>query len=170
MSEENPQIAKAKAKALRLLASRPRTVAQIRDRLAREGLSEASGEVIGWLTRLGYLDDAAFARARVSSLLGQAHLGPRLAERRLLAAGVDAELAKSAVAAFLANPASEEPASPAGAERDLCRIALQRRLRGATVESLEAKDKRRLARFLLGRGFSSQAVAQALGIYFDVEC
>jgi regulatory protein len=174
MHQETSLVEKAKAKALRLLAARPRTVAQIRDRLARDGLSEAAGEVVAWLTQLGYLDDHAYARARARSLLGPGRLGPRLAERRLLSAGVDADEARTAILAALDNCKLGKPSSgtvSAGGclrpELALCETALARRLRGASLESLDDKEKQRIASFLVGRGFSGQVVAELVGIFAD---
>lgn len=162
-------VSRAKAKALRLLASRPRTQSQIRERLERDGFSEAAGQVIAWLMRLGYLDDLSYARARARSLLGAGRLGPRLAERRLLAAGIGAEQARQAIEAALEESMGESAGerSERRAEVALCQEALRRRLRGAALEGLDDKAKQRLARFLVGRGFSGSAVAQVLGFFVD---
>jgi regulatory protein len=161
---------RAKAKALRLLAARPRTGAQIRKRLARDQLDEAADEVLEWLARLGYLDDAAYARARARSLLAPGRLGPRLAQRRLVAAGVSEAEAREAVAeALMAAAEARSAESFSGAEAELCRALAERRLRGASPSSLDEKARARLARFLLGRGFSGRAVARVLGAYVDQE-
>ncbi|MEI6226638.1 MAG: hypothetical protein WCS72_17985, partial [Deltaproteobacteria bacterium] len=52
----------ARARALRLLAARPRTEAQIRERLVQAGFADEVEGVVAWLKDLRYLDDAAFAR------------------------------------------------------------------------------------------------------------
>ena len=175
MSETDAPLSRAKAKALRLLASRPRTSSQIRDRLERDGMAESASDVIAWLTKLGYLDDDAFARARARYLLGPGRLGPRLAEHRLTAAGVAVPMARHAIEAALEDASDGlgergggERRSGSRAELALCAEALRRRLRGAAVESLDEKGKQRLARFLLGRGFSSGAVARVLGFVPDL--
>jgi SOS response regulatory protein OraA/RecX len=46
----------------------------------------------------------------------------------------------------------------------LCRAALARKLRGASVAAEDARGRARLARFLLGRGFSGDAVRRALDL------
>ncbi|MCX5731777.1 MAG: RecX family transcriptional regulator, partial [Deltaproteobacteria bacterium] len=94
---ESPQ-SRARARALRMLAARPRTEAQIRERLTRAGFAEEAGEVVAWLLGLGYLDDAAFARERARVLVAPGRLGPRLAELRLAAAGIPRDSARRAVA------------------------------------------------------------------------
>lgn len=157
-------LARAKAIALRQLASRMRTEAQIRARLARDGLEAEADETVAWLRRLGYLDDAAYARARARSLVGGGRLGPRMAERRLVGEGIGAGEARAAVAAALAGEAGEDPRA---AELALCRALAERRARGRALADLDAADRRRLSRFLLGRGFSGPVVARALGVYED---
>jgi regulatory protein len=160
-TEEIP-LQRAKAKALRLLAARPRTAAGIRERLARDGFAEVADEVVGWLTGLGYLDDAAYARARARSLTAPGRLGPRLAERRLVAEGVPQDEAREAVGRALC----EAGAAPEAAEAALARALVERRVRGP-LALLDDRDRARLARFLLGRGFSGRAVSSALGVYVD---
>ncbi|HID10525.1 MAG TPA: hypothetical protein EYP17_04395, partial [Candidatus Latescibacteria bacterium] len=63
------QVRRAKEVAFRYLA-RPKTVRQIKDRLARAGFDgEVVEEVIGRLEELGLLDDKEFARAWVEERL-----------------------------------------------------------------------------------------------------
>lgn len=156
---EGAALDRAKALALRVLSFRARTEAQVRARLSRAGLAEQAGEVLAWLRRLGYVDDAAYAGARARALLAPGRIGPRMAEARLVRDGVDPELARAAVAA--ATEAAER--SPGDApELALCRAALARKLRGAALGSLDDRGRARLARFLLGRGFSPDVVARAV--------
>jgi regulatory protein len=160
--EDPPALARARGVALRYLAAAARTEAQVRARLARAELGAEADAVVAWLLRLGYLDDAAFARARARSLVGPGRAGPRLAERRLVAAGVDRAAAREAVAAALA-----EAGPPGEGEASLCRALAERRARPAELAALDDRARRRLARYLLGRGFSGSAVARALGVYED---
>ena len=155
-------LARAKEVALRYLAAAARTEAQVRARLARADLGAQAGEVVPWLRGLGYLDDAASAVGRARLLLGPRRLGPRLAEARLVAAGIAPDRARAAVAAALADAA----AGPGG-EDGLCRALAERRSGGRDPAGLEPRDRARLARFLLGRGFSGPAVARVLGTYED---
>jgi len=152
---------RAKALCLRILSGHARTESQIRRRLAGAGLEEAAGEAIAWLLRLGYLDDAAYARARARSLLSPGRLGPGAVERRLLAAGVAPPLARAAVTEALGEGADGRD------ELALCRALAERRAGGRRPPELEPRDRARLARFLLARGFSSEAVARVVGLDAD---
>ncbi len=146
MPSDDPRLARAKAIALRTLASRARTTSQIRARLAKDDLEDQADAVVAWLCGLGYLDDAAYARARARSLLAHGRAGPRLAARRL-AAAVD------------------DVAEGAG-EVALCRALAERRAKGA-VAALDVRGRQRLARFLLGRGFAGPVVARVVGLWED---
>ena len=124
--------------------------------------------MVAWLSRLGYLDDAAYARARARGLLAPCRLGPKLAERRLLQAGIAPDAAREAVVAALAEA---DPAGRGGeaAEAALARLLAERRAGGAALEALPDRERARLARFLLGRGFSGRAVSRVLGVWLDAD-
>jgi regulatory protein len=159
---DSPPLARAKNVALRYLAASARTEAQVRSRLARADLAAEADAVVAWLARLGYLDDAAYARARARALVAPGKLGPRLAERRLLAAGIGRAAAREAIAGAL-----EAAGGGTEAESTLCRALAERRARTADLSRLDDRARRRLARFLLGRGFSGSAVSRTLGVYDD---
>jgi regulatory protein len=161
-SEEAPTLERAKEIALRYLAFSARTESQVRARLAKGDCAGHADAVVAWLRALGYLDDAAYARARAAALLTRGRAGPRLAARRLQAAGIEGPEARSAVAAALAEAGGEgEP------ELALCRALAAKRARGAALASLDDRARRRIASFLLGRGFAAPVVARVLGIYED---
>lgn len=157
--------ARARAIALRALAARARTEMQVRARLSRAGLDAEADGVVAWLLGLGYLDDAAYARARARSLLAPGRLGPRLAERRLVAEGVASGPAREALAAALAEAGgSGEPG-----EVVLCRSLAARRAPGGDPGALGRREQARLARFLLGRGFAGPVVARVVGLFADAD-
>jgi regulatory protein len=170
---------RAKAVALRHLAAAPRTESQVRARLARAELGSEADEVVRWLAGLGYLDDAAYASARARALLSTGRAGPRLAERRLEAAGIAGPAAREAVTAALAEAAASglgeadaalaeaAGSGPGEAEAALCRALAERRAGTKDLGALDDRTRSRLSRFLLGRGFSGEAVARALGAYED---
>jgi regulatory protein len=160
---EDPPLARARSMALRWLAARPRTEAQIRARLAREGLAEQADPVVVWLRGLGYLDDAAYALAQARSLLAPGKLGPLKVERRLLGAGIGSAEAAAAVRRALEG---EEGRPPAEAERELCSTLAERRARRPLAE-IDDRERAQVARFLTGRGFRGGVVAAVLGIYVD---
>ncbi len=130
----------------------------MRARLSRAGLDAESDEVVAWLVKLAYLDDAAFARARAGALLAPGRLGPGLAERRIEAAGIPHATAHAAVGGALA-----EAEGHGGGEVALCRTLAERRTGGRALAALDERERARLARFLLGRGFSGSAIARVLG-------
>jgi regulatory protein len=165
--EPDSPVARARAIALRALAARARTEAQVRARLSRAGLDAAADEVVAWLLGLGYLDDAAYAGARARSLVAPGRLGPRLAERRLVAEGVSPGEAREAVAAALAEAGGG--ADGGAAEVALCRALAQRRAPGADLAALDERARARLARFLLGRGFAGPVVARVIGLCADAD-
>ncbi|HSB19646.1 MAG TPA: RecX family transcriptional regulator [Anaeromyxobacteraceae bacterium] len=167
MSDESP-LDRAKSLSLRVLAFHARTEQQLRRRLAAAGLEAEADGAVAWLLRLGYLDDAAWARATARSLLRPGRLGPLAAERRLLAAGIAAAAARAAVAAALAEaPGGEGGAG--SAELALCRALAEKRARGARPADLDERARARLSRFLLGRGFSGQVVHRVVGLGADAD-
>jgi regulatory protein len=163
MAAEETPLARAKALALRQLALRARSEREIRARLARAELSAVADAVVGWLAGLGYLDDRAFAADRARALLGPGRLGPRQAERRILAAGVGDAEAREAVQQALASVGGGSQA-----ELSLCRALAERRAR-ADPTALDERARARLARYLLRRGFSGPVVARVVGLREDVD-
>src|SRR6266540_3045597 len=65
---DSPSLARAKNVALRYLAARARSEAQVRDRLRRAELGLEADAAVAWLVGLGYLDDVAYARSRAIAL------------------------------------------------------------------------------------------------------
>jgi regulatory protein len=159
---------RARALCLRALAHRPRTEAELRARLARAELAAEADDAMAWLTRLGYLDDAAYARARARVLVTTGRAGPRLAETRLRGAGIDPRAARAAVSAAVQEAVGEAGGTGGSAgEYALCREAAARRAKGADVASLDERARARLARWLLGRGFAGSVVARVVGTFDD---
>jgi len=125
--------------ALRLLAYRPRSEAELRTRLARRGLPPgAVQQAMERLREQGLLDDDAFARYWVEARQQSSPRGRRLLRRELLAKGIAVETAGQAVAAV--------------AEEDLARRAAEKKAH--SLRNLDyATFRRRLGQFLLRRGF-----------------
>jgi len=162
-SGETP-LQRAKALALRAVGRRAHTEAELRRKLAKAELTEVADATLAWLRGLGYLDDRAFASGRARALLRPGRLGPRLAERRIALAGIPAADARAAVAEAL-----DAQGGSSRGELALCRALAERRAKGADPASLDDRARARLARFLLGRGFSGRAVGQVLGGREDLE-
>ena len=148
---------RARRRALRLLASQPRSVAELRSRLERAKASAADTRaVIEEMTRLGYLNDRAYAEARVRSLRVGGKNGPRGAIAKLRAKGIDLEDAKRAVQLALAETSEDELAVAALAGRPYGRGA-------------DEKANARAARLLLRRGFSGKTVSRLVGLRDDFD-
>jgi regulatory protein len=129
---------------LRQLAVRPRTRAELATALRRQGIAdEVAAEVLDRYDEVGLIDDAAFARAWVTSR----HHGRGLARRALAGElrrrGIDSEL----VGAALAEVDGETEAATA-------RALVQRRLRVAPSGTPQAVF-RRLVGLLAGKGYSA---------------
>ena len=125
--------------ALRLLAYRPRSEAEIRQRLARRGLPpQVVQETIARLRDQGLLSDAAFARFWVETRDQSSSRGRRLLWQELSAKGIEREIARQAIA-----PVAEEDAALRAAQKKA------RHLQGQDYPVF----RRRLGDFLLRRGF-----------------
>lgn len=139
-------------RALKLLALKSRTEAELDRALRRAGVSDAERTLaLARLRELGYMDDAAVASARARTLLERG-ASPLLMRRRLLAQGVESATARAAA----------EEAAEGASERELVERALQKRLRGRAPR--DDKERRRLFRALIGKGHRAALVAEALGI------
>ncbi|MEN3608338.1 regulatory protein RecX [Plantactinospora sp. ZYX-F-223] len=83
---------------LRQLAVRPRTRAELATALARQGISEeVAAQVLDRYDEVGIIDDAAFARAWVSSRHQGRGLARRVLANELRQRGVDADIATEAL-------------------------------------------------------------------------
>jgi regulatory protein len=125
--------------ALRLLAYRPRSEAELRSRLTRRRLPPGVvQEAIERVREQGLLDDDAFARYWVDARQQSSPRGRRLLRRELLAKGIAVETARQAVAAV--------------ADEEAARRAAEKKAR--SLHDLDYPTfRRRLGQFLLRRGF-----------------
>jgi regulatory protein len=130
--------------ALRLLAVRDRSEAELRSRLARRGFAaEAVEAALERCRQLGYLDDVRFARERARALLAAGRaVGPRLLAD-LHAHGIEESEARAALA-------------EAEAEIDPGRLLAElaaRRFADFDYHSADARQRRRVVHYFLRRGF-----------------
>ncbi|WP_229831476.1 regulatory protein RecX [Actinoplanes ianthinogenes] len=139
---------------LRQLAVRPRTRAELAKVLARKEISEeVIAEVLDRYDEVGIIDDAAFARAWVSSRHHGRGLARRALANELRQRGVDAEVASEALEAV-----DEE------AEAEAARSLVDRKLRTAngTPEAVFRRLVAMLARKGYPAGVAIRAVKDAL--------
>jgi regulatory protein len=123
-------------RAMRALARRDHSVASLRAKLDRAGLSEsAQSAALGRLERAGYLDDVRYAQDR-AALLAERGYGDGWIRADLERQGVAREAADSAIAALAAESerALREAAEGGGGMRGLRSLAR----RGFSEDALEA--------------------------------
>jgi len=142
--------ARAFQRAVKLLAAKPRSIAELRERLAERCSSKTVIEtVIARLREYGYLDDERYALGYASSKVRQQPIGRRRLELSLQRKKVDRAVADEALDQVYA----ETP------EEGLLDRALEKRirLRGRPKTRAEAKS---LFDHLLRQGFPFELVSQ----------
>lgn len=150
MATNRSDAERARDAAVRLLTVRARCRAEVGKALARKEFSpEVIEEALNWLVERQWLDDAAFARAYVRTRAqGQGRA-------RLLA-----DLKRKGVAAHVAEAAIDEELGPEDA------LAAARDLVARRLRSMSRLDHntayRRLAGFLMRRGYNSDVVRRVL--------
>jgi regulatory protein len=134
----------ARSICLRALTGAPKTRQQLADLLAKRGVPDDAAErVLDRFGEVGLIDDAAFARAWVTSRQAGRGLARRALKAELRAKGVDGEVAEEAVA--LVDDQDEWAAARRLVQR---RLPGMRRLDRATAE-------RRLIGMLARKGYGS---------------
>ncbi|MGN9809709.1 regulatory protein RecX [Micromonospora sp. BQ11] len=135
---------------LRQLAVRPRTRAELAGALARKGISdEVSAEVLDRYDEVGIIDDAAFAKAWVSSRHAGRGLARRALANELRQRGVDGEVASEALGEL-----DEET------EAETARALVDRKLRSARGEPDAVF--RRLVAMLARKGYPPGVAIRAV--------
>jgi regulatory protein len=137
--------------ALRQLARRELSEAQIRQRLSKRGFT--SDDIDSALTRLretGSVDDARVAAAIARSQLSIKKRGERRVRREIEAAGISPALAARAVAEVYGEVDADA----------LLAAAIDRRLGTRRLD--DDRDMARLYRYLVGQGFESDKAMTAL--------
>ncbi|MEU6076479.1 regulatory protein RecX [Micromonospora sp. NPDC047074] len=135
---------------LRQLAVRPRTRAELAAALTKRGISdEVSAEVLDRYDEVGIIDDAAFARAWVSSRHSGRGLSRRALANELRQRGVDGEVASEALGEL-----DEET------EAETARALVERKLRTARGEPDAVF--RRLVAMLARKGYPPGVAIRAV--------
>lgn len=142
-------ISKAVERAVNLLSYRPRSQAEVRERLLQAEFDEAVTEAaLNKLQTLGYLDDRQFARFWIEERNRFKPAGERALRYELRQKGVDDAL----IAELLAELLDEDQAAY---EAALPRV---RRMRGAS----QREFKQKIGAFLQRRGFNYDVANRAL--------
>lgn len=137
-------------RAVKLLAAKPRSIAELRERLLRgKNIDEKIVEtVIARLREYGYLNDERFAFSYVSYKVKQKPVGRRRLERDLKLRKVENSVANEALEMVYAETSEEQLIDEA--------IAKRLRIRGKPRNRAEAKS---LFDHLLRRGFAFELVS-----------
>lgn len=148
------EVARATDRALLFLTHRPRSVREVRDRLAKQDVEPAVIDaVLARLAAWGYVGDADFARYWVENRATHQPRGKRLLQQELWRKGV----ARETVEQVLDESALDE----AGAA-----LALARKRRHQLRVLDEAAQRRRLVAYLQRRGYDYPTIKQALDTLF----
>jgi regulatory protein len=141
--------ARAFQRAVKLLAAKPRSIAELRERLSERCSNKAIVEtVIARLREYGYLDDERYALGYASTKLRQQPIGRRRLEQSLRMKKVDGVVAEEALDQVFAETPEEELIDRA--------IKKRVRLRGRPKTRAEAKS---LFDHLLRQGFPFELVS-----------
>jgi regulatory protein len=137
-------------RAVKLLAAKPRSVAELRERLlrGRNANEEVVETVIARLREYGYLNDEHFAFCYASYKVKQKPVGRRRLERDLKLKKVENSVANEALEMVYAETSEEQLIDQA--------IAKRLRIRGKPRDRAEAKS---LFDHLLRRGFAFELVS-----------
>lgn len=149
--------------ALHYLGARPRTRWEMERRLHR---TTASEDVIAGamerLTRLGYVDDMAFARWWAEQRDRHAPRGRRMVEAELRQHGVPRDVLDAMRGTELTELTSADEALP-NSEAERARVALERHMRGRPLPR-DFKALQRIGAFLMRRGFDPETVRATLRV------
>ncbi len=138
-------------RAVKLLAAKPRSIAELRERLLKGANEEVVNTVISRLQEYGYLDDERFAFSYASYKVKQRPVGRRRLERDLKFKKVETGIANEALEMVYAATPEEQLIDQA--------IAKRLRIRGKPKNRAEAKS---LFDHLLRQGFEFDLVSDKI--------
>lgn len=145
-AERSGDGAEAVQRGLALLARRPRTAADLRERLAERFDDAAVEKAMARLGELGYVDDRAWAAAYVARLRSSER-SARMLQRELRTHGIADDVARDAIDAH---------------DDDLAAAAAVRRLARSSSGREPEVRRRRLRSALARRGFALATIERAL--------
>lgn len=141
---------RARKRALDLLAYRPRTERELRDRLTRDGFSDGPvRSAVARMLELGYVDDASFAMDFAASRFRSRGYGRHRLERELRTRGIAPAIAQEAAQAAIGEGDDEY---------DRALEFARKRLRTLMVETDPRKRRRKLFDALMRRGYGPDLI------------
>lgn len=148
------------AVALRLLAVRARSTAELQRRLRERGFTdEQVASELQSLAAQGLVDDTRVAQEYVGGILARKAVGRKFLAAKLRQRGIPNEISERVL----------QECMPQTLERELARAAAEHKLRALRAGTDGAASHTRtaaVARFLFSRGFSSALVREILGLLF----
>lgn len=148
-------------RAVKLLTVKPRSVAELRERLlqGKNTTAEVVETVIARLEEYGYLNDERFAFSYASLKVKQRPVGRRRLQRDLKLKKVENSVAEGALELVYAETSEEQ----------LIDLAIEKRIRvrGRPKTRIEAK---KLFDHLLRQGFEFELVSGKVRALFDPSC
>ena len=150
LKADSVETGRARDAAYRYLASRSRSILEVRKKLREKGFHETAVEiVIKRLIELGLLDDRDFALRMARELVSVKGCGRYYIDRKLKEKGIAGELAGEAI-------------ETAFAETDEAGLALRLALKKIKRPMDDPREKARIGRFLQGRGFSWDIIREVV--------
>ena len=150
--EEDRLYEKAKQRAFRLLAMRARSEKEIRVKLKERGFDESAvRSAVARLRELKYLDDKSFARQWARNLALNKLQGDRRIEESLREKGIHRDVIKQVISELRKEFSEEQAIRQFIRKKDL-----------SNAGHSDGKEKRRLARNLMSRGFPPELIFDML--------
>ncbi|MGI8999868.1 MAG: regulatory protein RecX [Candidatus Limnocylindria bacterium] len=160
--DEPPDASGAMEIAIRFLGARPRTRWELDRRLRRGGVGALDiGATLARLAKMGYVDDAAFARWWGEQRDRHAARGRRMIEAELRQHGIERDVIQAYREVHIEPERAPEDEDLPGTEEDRADEALMRHLRGRSLPD-EGKARQRIGMFLVRRGFDPETVRGAI--------
>lgn len=146
------ELSQAKNAAYRYLSYRPRSRAEVEQKLVEKSFSrKIIHTVLADLDRLGYVNDREFARQWARSRVRVRGFGRRRIEQELRSKGVSSDVISEALEVVFED----------SSEADIARQEAERKLKSLIRFEPEVR-RRRLAGFLERKGFSSDIISTIL--------
>ena len=150
---DEPLWKRAEKKAYRLLTFRAHSEKELRAKLREGGFTEPVVDgVIEKCRKLGYLNDENFARQRARELAVNRLAGNRRIALDLRERGISEELCRQVIAEVRAEISEE----------DAVERLFRKKTKGIALAGMDDREKTRLARSLMGKGFPAGLIIRKL--------
>jgi len=152
---EAPSVEKAQNQAFRLLALRPRSEKELRDKLLQNYTADIADLVIQKCKDNGYLNDNAFALGRARQLALYRLKGNRFIEADLSCKGLDQKIISDAIQTIRRELS----------EKEAIEKVIEKKLKKPSLAGRQEREK--MGRYLLSRGFAADSIFAILNRQAD---